>query len=92
MRTLVVEFSSQAASAVELGFGRTLNLVFLIISNHPSVVVTDVGEGGHAETGDMSWPGTTIYMTGVVAAVNNIVYCSGVTKVDKSARSSAASA
>ena len=38
----MVEFSSQAASAVELGFGRTLNLVFLIISNRPSVVVADV--------------------------------------------------
>ena len=87
----MVEFSSQAASAVELGFGRTRSLVFLMISNRPSIVVADVGEGGRAETGDMSWPGTTICMTGVVTDVNNIVYCSGVTKVDKSARSSAAS-
>ena len=77
----MVEFSSQAASAVELGFGRTYNLVFLIISNCPSVVLADVGEGGRAETGDMIWPGTTICMTGVVAAVNNIVYSSSVTKV-----------
>ena len=50
----MAEFSSQAASAVELGFGRSRDLVFLIISNHPSAVVTGVGEGGHADTGDMS--------------------------------------
>ena len=88
----MAEVSSQVASAEELGFGKTVNLVFLIISNHPSVVVAGVGEGGHAETGDMSWPGTIICMAGVVTAVNNIVYSSGITKVDKSARSSAASA
>ena len=86
----MAEFSSQAASAVELGFGKTLNFVFLIISKRPSVVIAGVGEGDGAETGDISCPGTTICMAGVVAAVNNIVYCSGVTRVDKSASSSAA--
>ena len=50
----MVEFSSQAASAVELGFGRTRNFVFLIISNRPSAAVAGVGEGGRADTGDMS--------------------------------------
>ena len=50
----MAEFLSQAASAVELGFGRTHNLVFLIISNHPCAVVAGVGEGGRADTGDMS--------------------------------------
>ena len=59
----------------------------MIISDLPSVAVTGVGEGDRAEIGDMSWPGTTICMAGVVIAINNIVYCSGTTKVDKSARS-----
>ena len=90
--TLVAEFLSQAASAGELGFGSTLNLVFFMISDQLSVVIACGGGGGGAEIGDMSWPGTTICMAGVVTAVNSIVYCSGVTTVDKSARPSAASA
>ena len=49
-----MEFSSQAAIAVELGFGRTRNFVFLIISDRPSAVVAGAGEGGRADTGDMS--------------------------------------
>ena len=87
-----MEFLSQVASAGELGFGKTLSLVFLITSDQPSVVVAGVGEGDRAEIGDTSWPGTTICMAGVVVAINNIVYCSGITKVDKLARSLAASA
>ena len=88
----MAEFLSQAASAGELGFGKTLNLVFFMISDRPSGVVACGSGGCGAEIGDKSWPGTTIYMAGVVTAVNSIVYCSGVAAVDKSARPSAASA
>ena len=44
-RTLVAQFLSQAASAGELASGKTLNLVFLTISDQPSVVVAGVGGG-----------------------------------------------
>ena len=90
-RTLVAEFLSHPASAVELGLGNTFNFVLFTISNHPSAVVASCGGGEGAVRSAISLPGTTICIAGVVAAVNSIVYCSGVTNVDRSARPLAAS-
>ena len=91
-RTLVAEFLSHPASAVELGLGNTFNFVWFTISNHPSAVVAGGGGGGGVAIGVISLPGTTICIAGVVAVVNSMVYCSGVTNVDRSARPSTASA
>ena len=91
-RTLVAEFLSHPASTVESGLGKTCNFVRFMISNCPSAVVASGGGGGGAESGDIGLPSTTICIAGVVAAVNSMVYCSGVTNVDRSARPSAASA
>ena len=91
-RTLVDEFLSHPASAVESGLSNTFNFVRFTISDHPSAVVASGGGGGGAASGVISLPGTTICIAGVVAVVNNMVYCSGVTNVDRSARPSAASA
>ena len=48
--------------------------------------------GGGAVNGDNSSPGMMIWIVGIAAAVNSMVYCCGVTSVDSSARPSAASA
>ena len=90
--TLVAEFSSQVVRAVASGFGNTFSLVYLMISDLPSAI--DAGDcgGGGAVNGDSSSPGTTIWIVGITAAVNSMVYCCGVTSVDSSARPSAASA
>ena len=63
-----------------------------MISDLPSAV--DAGDcgGGRAVNGDSSSPGTMIWIVGITAAVNSMVYCCGVTSVDSSARPSAASA
>ena len=86
------EFLSDVASAGELGFGKTLSLVFLMMRSQLGVIVSVVCAGGDRESGDMSWPGTTICMAGVAVTINNMVYCSGVNRVDKAAMFSAASA
>ena len=91
-RTLVAEFLSHPASAVESGLGNTFNFVWFMISDHPSAVVAGGGGGGGVASGVISLPGTTICVAGMVAAVNSMVYCSGVTNLDRSARPSAASA
>ena len=90
--TLVAEFSSQVVRAVASGFGNTFSLVYLMISDLPSAV--DAGDcgGGGAVNGDSSSPGMMIWIVGIAAAVNSMVYCCGVTSVDSSARPSAASA
>ena len=49
----MAEFLSHVVIAGELASGKTLNLVFLIISDWPSVVVAGVGGGGGAEIGDI---------------------------------------
>ena len=91
-RALVAEFLSHPASAVESGLGNTCNFIWFMISDRPSAVVTDGGGGGETASSGISLPGTTICIAGVVAVVNSMVYCSGVTNVDRSARPSAASA
>ena len=63
-----------------------------MISDLPSAVDAGGSGGGSAVKGETSWPGTTICIVGIAAAVSNIVYCWGVTSVDSSARPSAASA
>ena len=67
------EFLSDVASAGELGFGKTLSLVFLMMCARLGIVVSGVGAGGDVESGDMSWPGTTIRIAGVVVTINNII-------------------
>ena len=91
-RTLVAEFLPHPASAVELGLGNTCNFVQFIISDRPSAVVASGGEGVGAASGDISLPSPTICIAGMAAAVNSMVYCSGETNVDRSARLLAASA
>ena len=86
------EFLSHPASAVESGLGNTFNFVWFTISNHPSAVVASGGGGDGVASGVISLPGTTICIAGMVAVVNSMLYCSGVTNVDRLARPSAASA
>ena len=85
------EFLSDVVSAGELGFGKTVSLVFLMMRSRLGVVVSVVCADGDGESGDLSWPGTTICMAGVAVTINNMVYCSGVNRVDKDTMFSAAS-
>ena len=72
--------------------GNTSIFIQLTISDHPSAAVASGGGGGGVASGVISLPGTTICIAGEVAAVNSMVYCSGVTNVGRSARPLAASA
>ena len=54
VRTLVVEFFSHPAGAVQLGLGNTCNFVQFMISNHPSAVVAGGGGGVGVASGDIS--------------------------------------
>ena len=72
--------------------GNTCNFVRFTISDRPSAVVAGGGGGCDAVSGGISLPGTTICIAGMVVAVKSMVYCSGVTNVDRSARPLAASA
>ena len=79
--TLVAEFLSTLASAVEFGFGRTLLFVKYIISSHPCTVVCSGCGGGGAVRGQSEVPGTTSCIFGKAAALRIIVYWSGDTAV-----------
>ena len=57
------------------GFGNTFSFVYLIISDLPSAIDAGYCGGGGAVNGDISWPGTMIWIVGIAAAVNNMVYC-----------------
>ena len=63
-----------------------------MILDLPSAINAGDCGGGGAVNGDISCPGMLIWIVGIAAAVNNMVYCSGVTSVDSYARPSAASA
>ena len=90
--TLIAEFLSTLASAVEPGFRSTLPFVKLIISAHPWAVVSS-GCGGCGEvSGHIVVPGTTSWILGKAATLKIIVYWSGVTASSSSARAFAAAA
>ena len=88
----MAEFRSHAVSAVKSELGNTCNFVRFTSSDCPSAVVTGGGGGCDVASGGISLLGTTICIAGIVAVVKSMVYCSGVTNVDRSARPSAASA
>ena len=73
--TLVAEFSSQVVRAGASGFGNTFSFVNLMMSDLPSAVDAGSCGGGGAVSGDISWLGTMICIVGIIAAVNNMVYC-----------------
>ena len=71
--TLVAEFLSTLASAVDFGFGRTLLFVKFIISSHPCAVVCSGCDGGGAVRGQSKVPGTTSCIFSKAAAARIIV-------------------
>ena len=79
--TLVAEFLSTLASAVEFGFGRTLLFVKFIISSHPCAVICSGCGGGCAVSGQTEVPGTTSCIIGRADALRTMVYWLGVNAV-----------
>ena len=79
--TLVAEFLSTLASAVEFGFGRTLLFVKFIICSRPCAVVCSGCGGGGAVRGQSKVPGITSCNFGKASALRIIVYWSGDTAV-----------
>ena len=89
--TLIGVLSSHSVKHGESGFGKTFNLVTLIMAVCPSAVVVSGDGGGGAIMGDVIIHGTIICMVGVVAAVKSSMKCSGDTLAETSAKASAAS-
>ena len=69
--TLIEVLSLHSAKHGESGFGKTFNLVMLIMAVRPSAVVASGDGGGGAITGNVIVGGTIIYMVGVVAAIKS---------------------
>ena len=66
--------------------------MYLMILSLPRAVLAAVSGGGGAVTGEMSFPGITIWIVGITAAFKIVVYWDGFNMVDSCARPSAASA
>ena len=73
--TRVAAFLSHVSSSWESGLGRIIFFVCLINFNFPAVVVGSAGSGGGVVNGEMSFPGTTTWIAGMVVAHSNIVSC-----------------
>ena len=90
-KTQVAVFLLHSCKTGASGSGSTRVFVKSMMAVHPMGVDAVGGGGGGATTGEVIFSGTTIWITGAVAAVRRSVKCCGDTWEDNSAKPSAAS-